>query len=442
MRGRGARSTGRDRVAARGDACRSGRGRRGRPWEQALAVASGFGGRRPCTSLAQRLAGQIAPAGRAGVFTAAIATLAAVCAPAPGSSREPLAVSRSMPREGSSRSLLARVTARADGVCGLGEHVVELRQGLAAWRLWRGVVHARSGALGTSRSSAHARSRRACALPRSAPGRRIAAARAVANGRACPRRVPARGARARCSCPGGSRSPRPAAPLGDALVDGWAGERGASPPGSPGVFVRTGDSVRCSSALAVAGVVLAALRRSGRARPLGAGLLAIVVIGALGAGVAGAPRSDPRGSARRCSRRRQRRARSRRRLDVEPSCAWWPTRSCRWRVRGVGDGGAPGCLRSPWTRRTRRSCAAAAALERRDARCGTILAWGELPPRADRDRVTDPRLWQAVVGVARHRLAAGRHHRRSRAPSARPVGVAQVLARRTPSSSRSGGTSS
>jgi hypothetical protein len=78
------------------------------------------------------------------------------------------------------------------------------------------------------------------------------------------------------------------APLGQALTDLWAGETGASPPGSPSAFVRA-ELGPVLGALAVAGVVLAAL--GPRARPLGAGVLAVLVVGAasIAAGVPAGP---------------------------------------------------------------------------------------------------------------------------------------------------------
>lgn len=80
------------------------------------------------------------------------------------------------------------------------------------------------------------------------------------------------------------------ATVGPALVDLWTGERGASPLGSAAAFVRA-EVGPVLGALAVAGVVLAAL--APRARPLGAGLLAVVLAGALSI-AAGAPAGPTR----------------------------------------------------------------------------------------------------------------------------------------------------
>ena len=74
-------------------------------------------------------------------------------------------------------------------------------------------------------------------------------------------------------------------PLGPALADAWAGEHGASHGGSPLPLVRA-ELGAVLGALAIVGVVLAALVP--RARPLGAGLLAVVVLG-LASAWAGAP---------------------------------------------------------------------------------------------------------------------------------------------------------
>ncbi|HEY8040536.1 MAG TPA: hypothetical protein VIF15_12110 [Polyangiaceae bacterium] len=75
------------------------------------------------------------------------------------------------------------------------------------------------------------------------------------------------------------------APLLGALGEAWAGDRGASLAGSPGTFVRT-ELGPMLGALAVGGVVVAALVP--RARPLAAGLLAVVVVG-FASSWAGAP---------------------------------------------------------------------------------------------------------------------------------------------------------
>jgi hypothetical protein len=74
-------------------------------------------------------------------------------------------------------------------------------------------------------------------------------------------------------------------PLGQAFTDGWAGEAAASSTGSPVAFVRAelGTAV---VAMAIGGVVLMAL--VSRARPVGAALLALVVVG-LACGWVGAP---------------------------------------------------------------------------------------------------------------------------------------------------------
>jgi hypothetical protein len=74
-------------------------------------------------------------------------------------------------------------------------------------------------------------------------------------------------------------------PLAAALADAWAGEHGASHAGSPAVFLRAELGV-VLGALAVGGVVLAALVQ--RARALGAALLVVVVVG-FASGWAGAP---------------------------------------------------------------------------------------------------------------------------------------------------------
>ena len=74
-------------------------------------------------------------------------------------------------------------------------------------------------------------------------------------------------------------------PLVAALADGWAGERGASHAGTPMPFVRAELGI-VLGALAVGGVVLAAL--VARARALGAALLAVALVGFASAW-AGAP---------------------------------------------------------------------------------------------------------------------------------------------------------
>jgi hypothetical protein len=74
-------------------------------------------------------------------------------------------------------------------------------------------------------------------------------------------------------------------PLGAALGDAWAGERGASLTGSPAPFLRAELGV-VLGALAIGGAVLAVLVP--RARALGAALLAVVVAG-FASGWAGAP---------------------------------------------------------------------------------------------------------------------------------------------------------
>jgi hypothetical protein len=74
-------------------------------------------------------------------------------------------------------------------------------------------------------------------------------------------------------------------PFGAALADAWAGEHGASHAGSPSPFLRAELGV-VLGAMAAGGAVLAAL--APRARALGAALLAVVVVG-FASGWAGAP---------------------------------------------------------------------------------------------------------------------------------------------------------
>jgi hypothetical protein len=74
-------------------------------------------------------------------------------------------------------------------------------------------------------------------------------------------------------------------PLEAALGDAWAGERGLSHAGSPGLFLRAELGV-VLGALGIGGAVLAALVP--RARGLGAALLGVVVVG-FASGWAGAP---------------------------------------------------------------------------------------------------------------------------------------------------------
>jgi hypothetical protein len=74
-------------------------------------------------------------------------------------------------------------------------------------------------------------------------------------------------------------------PLFNALLESWAGEAGASHAGPPGAFVR-GELGTVLGAMAVGGVVVAAL--APRARALAAALVAVTALG-LASGWAGAP---------------------------------------------------------------------------------------------------------------------------------------------------------
>jgi hypothetical protein len=217
--------------------------------------------------LGRRLAAECAPQRRAGGIAAGIATLAAVCAPA-------WQLEGSVAAGGATGGLLALLPLAA--IAGAEEHDTS-RWRLAAFAV--GLALAYEPLVG------------ACALASclafgaAAPGRvrRIGALRSdgatlvafLAAGLAM---LLLALARARLA----------GVPLLGALAEGWAGDRGASPPGLPAAFVRV-ELGPVLGALAVGGAVLAAL--APRARPLGAGLVAVVVVGALStaAGAAAGP---------------------------------------------------------------------------------------------------------------------------------------------------------
>jgi hypothetical protein len=219
--------------------------------------------------LAERLAAGLAPQRRAGVFAAAIATLAAVCAPA-------WQLEGGVAAGSTTGGLLALLPLAA--IAPDGPHDTS-RWRLAAFAL--GLALAYEPLVG------------ACALAScvafagAAPGRmrRLRALRAdgaalgacVAAGLAV---LLVAVARARVA----------GVPLPAALADSWAGDRGASPAGSPAAFVRT-ELGPMLGALAIGGAVLASL--GARARPLGAGLVAVVLVGALSM-AAGAPAGPTR----------------------------------------------------------------------------------------------------------------------------------------------------
>lgn len=220
-------------------------------------------------ALARRLAGARAPGRRAGLFAAAIATLAAVCAPpwqlegavAAGSATGgllallPLAVLTGAGEPGVSRGRLA---ALALGLA-IGYEPLVGAAALGSCVAWGLSSPARARWLGVLR----------------ADGATLGAYLAAGLGLLLVALVRARWA---------------GVPPLEALGDGWAGDRGASPVGSSSAFGRA-EIGPVLGALAGGGVVLAAL--APRARPLGAGLLAVVLVGALGI-EAGAPAGPTR----------------------------------------------------------------------------------------------------------------------------------------------------
>jgi hypothetical protein len=216
--------------------------------------------------LARRLASGCADAPRLGALTAAIATLAALCAPA--WQLEGAAVA------GSATGALLVLLPLA---------VLSRAQEIGAPRRWRTAALALGLALGYEPLVG------ACALAG-------CLALAVVGGSA--RRAAAHAWRtdarvlAACLLAGlapflvaAARTRAAGLPLWASLADRWAGERGASHAGPPGVFLRAELGV-VLGALAVGGAVLAALVP--RARALGAALLAVVVVG-FASGWAGAP---------------------------------------------------------------------------------------------------------------------------------------------------------
>jgi hypothetical protein len=224
--------------------------------------------------LARRVAAACADAPRLGAFAAALATLAAVCAPpwqieagaVGGSVTGALLVLAAV-------AVTARAEGRAGGLAAADDAGVPWRAAAFVLALAVGhepLVGATAACACAASVGASAKARGALVRAWSTDARGLVAfliaglaplVLAVARARAL------------------------GVPLGAAVAESWAGERGASLAGSPAGFVRAELGV-VMGAMAIAGAVLATL--VARARPLAAGLVVVAVVGGA-AGWAGAP---------------------------------------------------------------------------------------------------------------------------------------------------------